>query len=551
METENSHRARVGKLSSGLEGLFDDVVKQVSPELKRMRVRAGEDFRVKNHPSLSRAIDKATALLSKRLKAKIIRAIETEYNKGFGKGVETLKNAYETTLPKPFLSALNTRRVSASEAYISRCEKGSFRLSKDIWKIGEQVGDVMRRVIEADIRDGVGYQTMARDIKGFLKDPDRVFRRVRGEDGRLHLSRAARNYHCGRGVYRSSVRNAQRVARTETNIAYRSADCEASSKNKFVLGIRINLSANHTTKLPSGKVVPLYDICDILSEQDYPSWFKFTGWHPHCRCFITYILVPRAEALRMIREGLDSPPRSQRVLAPPTAFRDWLLKNADRLNESKSLPYFIRDNKAMIDRINDDTYVSDLLTMQGIDHTEQQIVRVDGDTFRKAILDYKEGGAVSSAWQVDVYDKYADNYKCFLTEDGKSGICVKPDGDIVSVFSGVSGDRRMEKLMFTAIDNGGVKCDCFASWLQNLYARYGGVAVGKVAFNTEYAPDEWKAMPEDWKKDNQPYVVAMIFKKGVVDAAKGYDVGAEVDMDSVREYDDYDEMINARNAMLE
>ena len=32
-----------------------------------------------------------------------------------------------------------------------------------------------------------------------------------------------------------------------------------------------------------------FDICDEL-KGDYPKDFKFTGWHPHCRCYATPLL---------------------------------------------------------------------------------------------------------------------------------------------------------------------------------------------------------------------------------------------------------------------
>ena len=253
----------------------------------------------------------------------------------------------------------------------------------------------------------------------------------------------------------------------------------------------------------------------------------------------------------MTKKGLKTPPRSKPVIALPRAFRDWMTANAERLEKSKSLPYFIRDNREMINGLSEDIFVDDLLDMQCIERTSQQMMRVDGETFKQAITNYKESGAVESAWQVDVHDTYHDSDKCFLTEDGKSGICVTKDGDIVSVFSGVSGDRRMEKLMFTALNNGGVKCDCYAEWLHNLYSRYGGVATGRVPFNEEYAPDEWKAMPEEYRRVHKPDVVAMIFPKGVIAAARDFNPYSKINLFDVPEYDDYMEMIDDRDAMLE
>lgn len=103
----------------------------------------------------------------------------------------------------------------------------------------------------------------------------KLFRRVRDEHGELQLSKRAAVFHPGRGVYRSSYKNARRLAATETNIAYMTADYERWQQLDFVVGIEIKLSNNHTLN-----GVPFTDICDDLKGR-YPKDFKFTGWHPY------------------------------------------------------------------------------------------------------------------------------------------------------------------------------------------------------------------------------------------------------------------------------
>ena len=75
---------------------------------------------------------------------------------------------------------------------------------------------------------------------------------------------------------------------TENNMAYRTADHEAWGELDFVIGQHIQLSNNHTIKNSKGIRVPFHDICDEM-EGNYPKDFKFTGWHPFCRCFATPI----------------------------------------------------------------------------------------------------------------------------------------------------------------------------------------------------------------------------------------------------------------------
>ena len=114
------------------------------------------------------------------------------------------------------------------------------------------------------ILDGKPAAAMARDLKQYLKHPDKLFRRVRDERGILHLSKNAAAFHPGQGVYRSSYQNARRLAVTETNMAYRTADHERWQNLDFVVGIEIHLSSNHTCKGRDGKPHRFEDICDQL-----------------------------------------------------------------------------------------------------------------------------------------------------------------------------------------------------------------------------------------------------------------------------------------------
>ena len=172
--------------------------------------------------------------------------------------------------------------------------------------------------------------------------------------------------HPGRGVYRSSYMNARRLAATETNIAYRTADHLRWQKMDFVVGIEIVLSDNHTIRLQPGEktsdlpgqmradgtpkanaVRTLTDICDTLAGR-YPKGFKFTGWHPHCRCRAVTILKTEEEMPRDTKRILDgrqpSADSANAVTDTPEAFKNWVENNRDRIANGHSLPYFIRDN---------------------------------------------------------------------------------------------------------------------------------------------------------------------------------------------------------------
>ena len=98
---------------------------------------------------------------------------------------------------------------------------------------------------------------------------------------------------------------------------------------------------------------PEPDICDDLKGR-YPKDFKFTGWHPHCRCHVETVLKTPDELIadnRRIMEGGKPTETSVNTVADvPQAFTDWVEANRERMTAAKSLPYFIRDNAKYVER---------------------------------------------------------------------------------------------------------------------------------------------------------------------------------------------------------
>lgn len=248
-----------------------------------------------------------------------------------------------------------TNRDDAREAFKTRKENG-MNLSDRVWQYTDQFKEEMEMGLDLGLRDGKSADALSRDLRKYLVNANMLFRRVRDIHGVLHLSQRAKAYHPGQGVYRSSYKNARRLAATEINIAYRTADHDRVQDLDFVVGIRVNLSNNHTL---NGE--PFTDICDDLSapfgskatkgKGCYPKDFKFTGWHPLCRCFITTILkTPEemdADDDRIMRgdEPADPSESKNYVEDVPDNFKTWSKNNAERVERAKSVPYFIRDNR--------------------------------------------------------------------------------------------------------------------------------------------------------------------------------------------------------------
>ena len=141
----------------------------------------------------------------------------------------------------------------------------------------------------------------------------------------------------------------------EVNIAYRTADHLRMQELDFVVGVEINLSENHTCLGADGKPHRFHDICDDLKGK-YPKTFKFTGWHPHCRCYAAPILKTEEEFdvdTERILNGEEPTEGSENAVDDlPDEFKAWAKENEPRLEAAKArgtLPYFVRDNDALID----------------------------------------------------------------------------------------------------------------------------------------------------------------------------------------------------------
>ena len=232
---------------------------------------------------------------------------------------------------------------NARQAFLN-CKQHGLGLSDNVWRYADLYKREIELGLDVGLRAGSSADELSRELRSYLKFPDKLFRRVRDERGALVLSQAAKAFHPGQGVYRSSYMNARRLAATETNIAYRTADYERYQDLDFVVGIEVHLSSNHTCKGVEGV---FRDICDELQGK-YPKDFKFTGWHPHCRCYTTTILKTPAELeadeQRILRGEEPSEGSENEVQDVPQAFNDWQKRNVKRAEKHYSKPYFVSDN---------------------------------------------------------------------------------------------------------------------------------------------------------------------------------------------------------------
>ena len=337
-----NHIQQTEAYAKAIDALYKKAVTDFAQLALRLDINPDKPFSFSDYPAAKTKVKALMSQFADDLKALILKGSEEQWNYANTKNDSFLEAILDTSaIKKDILEKYQGRNLDALETFQNRKSNG-MDLSDRVWNYSEQMKTQMELGIDVALGEGKSAQSLARELKQYLVDPDKLFRRVRDKRGVLQLSKNAAAFNPGQGKYRSSYKNALRLARSEINMAYREADQLRWNQLDFVTGIEIRLSNNH----------PVYDICDELKGK-YPKDFKFVGWHPQCRCVAIPILqdpkdfnTNELDELRAAINGteykkLQSP---NTVTDVPRGFKDWITENAERSQGWKSQPYWIRDN---------------------------------------------------------------------------------------------------------------------------------------------------------------------------------------------------------------
>lgn len=382
----------------------DRVFNAAIQEAARLGVKIGEIspdrlFSFADYPITHKEIETLLDGLKTGLSGVIVNGVRSAWTLANNKNDELARQVFGDNVGK--LSQAQYRRYfstngAALDAFLARKENG-LNLSDRVWRYTEAFKNEIELGLDVGIRNGLSADEMSRELRQWLQHPDMLFRRVRDEHGQLKLSQRAAAFHPGQGVYRSSYKNARRLAATETNTAYRTSDHERWQQLDFVVGIRIVLSNNHTLLGSDGKPHPFTDICDELcaplgstntrGKGCFPKDFKFTGLHPHCRCHAECILKTEeemaADNARVLRGEEPQKDSVNTVRDVPQEFKDWLDNNKERVKYVSSVPNFIGDNakyipKSFINNIG--TLKAGLSEVQAIS-VKEALLKIKDPTF--------------------------------------------------------------------------------------------------------------------------------------------------------------------------
>ena len=353
-EFERKHRQLLGAIERRIQRSFQGLHLATSQALESVHfdsIDPEEGFNLSKYPTLEAQINNLTKKTQREIISSIRQAIRSTYAVSTDKAVDLVKHYLGDKDGRLYMNTL--QRAGGAVAFQKRWFD-NHPISQKVWNITDQFKSEVEDRVTADLLSGTPADQISRNIRNYLNEPNKLFRRQKGADGLLRLSKNARAYHPGQGVYRSSYKNARRLALTEVNNAYRKADSDRWQQLDFVIGVRVQLSNNHTYRDHKGRLRTLVDICDDL-QGDYPKDFVFTSWHPHCRCIATPILKSRAEMKadrERILNGEEPTPSPHEVKDMPDNFKQWQKTNASRIQgamERGTLPHWYRDNDSFIE----------------------------------------------------------------------------------------------------------------------------------------------------------------------------------------------------------
>jgi len=263
---EQKHIQSIIKYNHKVERILNQATKDITKRIQQFELRhpptiyRGSFYRLNRQ--LEKNIDGILGKLHKDIQSSIGDGVVSNWdmanlknNKLVGKWADGIKLG-SADIPTSF----NQLNLAAMDSFIARTAAG-MNISQRVWNLVNGAKDQVELLLSSGITTGKSAAGIARDIKIYLNEPERLFRRLR-------------------------------LTRTEINMAYRMSDFVRRKQLPFIIGIMVHLSASH----------PRLDLCDDLQGR-YPVGFSFGGWHPNCICYTTSITLSKKDSLNFMKTG--------------------------------------------------------------------------------------------------------------------------------------------------------------------------------------------------------------------------------------------------------
>ena len=338
------HYRETEAYAQAVQSLYDKATLAITRAAARGKIDPDTPFSFDMYPSVQKEMQRITEQLAERVTVVIETGSKKQWLFACDKNDAFISSIMDTSkVSKARLKEMQDRNLDALAAFQGRKVDG-MNLSQRVWKYVGQFKDQLENALDVGLGEGRSADELSLDVRQNLRDPNRLFRRVRDKRGNLVLSKRAAAFHPGRGVYRSSYKNAMRLTRSEINMAYRESDWQRWQSLDFVVGFEIHRS-NHE---PLCKC----DTCEKLVGR-YPKTFKFKGWHPQCMCYATPVLMDEetfdenelGDLKAALRGTTYKHQQAKNAVSDvPDGFKAWVKDHVEAQKGWASTPYFIKDN---------------------------------------------------------------------------------------------------------------------------------------------------------------------------------------------------------------
>lgn len=381
----NKLNERLARYVLAVQSIYDDL----NARAAKLGIQSGFDgegeFKWSDFPELRSKIEELQSDFVTDIGALIMRGTSEEW-----KNSNLLQDMIADKVIKSYTGTKNRDEFAQYyqtnspqlKAFQQRKDRG-LNLSAKLWEQSEEYKSELEDVLSVAIERGTDAVTLSKQVSKYLRDFD-TFK----ADYKEKYGKATDVHDC---EYRSV-----RLARSEINMAYRTAEQTRWQQFDFVVGYEIKLSGSH----------PKEDICDRLAGK-YPKDFVWTGWHPNDICYCIPLLKTEEEFFATD----DDKPSVNEVTDVPPQFKEWCTENWNRISDAEknnTLPYFLKDNKE---------YYEKELSIQKA--AELRHKKRDEDAIRKMWENRKK--LMSVEWSKETLYDYND-YVHYLTEAHYFGV---------------------------------------------------------------------------------------------------------------------------------
>lgn len=313
-----AHFIRLARYASLVQSVYDTLSDEIAKAVVRTSYDGTVPFRFADYPLTKKKFEEVQAAFVRDLRSLIYSGTSEEWKESnlvqdlLADNVLKFYGAKEKGKKHRVYYQTNS---DALKAFQQRKDDG-MGLSERLWNQSKLYKEEMEFAISSAIENGTSAVKLSKRLSKYLQDfPSLKY------DYKEKFGKAVTCQDC---EYRSI-----RLARSEINMAYRTAEQERWKQFDFVLGYEVKLTQNghHVT-----------DICDDLAGK-YPKDFVFKGWHPNCMCYVIPILKTE--------EQFWNEEEVSQIMEPPNGFMNWLETNAERIEtaaKNDALPYWYKDN---------------------------------------------------------------------------------------------------------------------------------------------------------------------------------------------------------------